>query len=665
MPSLEQQDPPSLTPYLRPASGHAVVSPRLSWYRRRMSVMPPSELAFRVAQQVGLCWFRMSQGFADSAEDCLPVEDLHRYAFCRASGPVLPDLPWADRIERTTSDRLLAGGLESADSEWRWRPSPDVWHQAPDTKRLWPRKFSSLISYRPGNPYGDIRAAWEPSRLQQLVSLGLLTQRGDPPTAARAAVLLEAQLHSWVQANPLLEGIHYISAMECGLRILAVSHALDLARPALTDRRRTWTAYLRLVRGHAAFILRKLSKHSSSGNHTIAEAAGLLYAGCLLPECEEAGVWKEQGLQLLEAQAPRQILPDGGGVEQAFAYLVFVADLVGLAVRLLDHLGQTSSMGLHRAFTRARGCLRLLADRPEDVPPIGDADGGVALSRSLRLLWSEPRRRDDSLPVTVLEESGYSIIPSARGLRGLMLFDHGSLGMAPCYGHGHADALAVFFRYGGEDVLVDPGTGTYNGDRVWRTYFRSTRAHNTVTVDSLDQAEQAGTFLWAKPYDCRLVRRQELPGGGHLLLAVHTGYESQVGVRHWRAVLFRPPAVWLVWDRLMGEGEHRLELNWHLGSDPYPQPDGYRLLISGATVGLRVEGGSTHIHRGEVLPIQGWRSKAYGLREPISTLRTVASTTLPYEFLTTVWIEGYLRPPVIAEELLNDVRAWTDSPLPG
>jgi hypothetical protein len=624
--------------------------------------MHPSELAHRVAQQVGLCWFKVSHGLSESPDGYFSDEALARYAFCHSASTWFPDLPWADRCDPGTRERLLDGSLEVPDSVWRWRPNADVWHLAPDTERRWPRKFSPLIPSRVGNPYGDIRLAWEPSRLQQLVGLALLASRSDAPTAARAVVLIEAQLQGWMEANPLLVGIHYISAMECALRILAVSHALDLVRASLTDRRRTWATYVRLVREHAEFIQRKLSTHSSSGNHTIAEAVGLLYAGCLLPELPEAMAWKSQGLRLLEDQASKQILPDGGGAEQGFAYLAFIADLYGLANRVLERAGNPPSMVLHRAFARARDFLRLFADTPDQLPPIGDADGGVALSRSLRLLWTSPEstRRDESRGVpVVLEESGYSVIRSTRGLHGLLIFDHGPLGMPPCYGHGHADALSLIFRYGGEDVLVDPGTGTYTGDEIWRSYFRSTRAHNTVSVDNLDQAEQAGTFIWSKPYACRLARCQELPGGGVALLGVHTGYQERAGVVHWRAVVYQPPALWLVWDRLTGSGEHRLELNWHMGVDPYPDRDGYRLLISGATVGLRVEGGRSHVHRGELFPIHGWRSTRYSEREPISTLRTHVRTALPYEFLTTLWFEGYPVSVGGTKEIVDDVRQWT------
>ena len=57
---------------------------------------------------------------------------------------------------------------------------------------------------------------------------------------------------------------------------------------------------------------------------------------------------------------------------------------------------------------------------------------------------------------------------------------HGFLSIAA---HAHADALSVEVRHGGVDVLVDPGTYCYHGEPEWRSYFRSTLAHNTIEVD--------------------------------------------------------------------------------------------------------------------------------------------------------------------------------------
>ena len=62
---------------------------------------------------------------------------------------------------------------------------------------------------------------------------------------------------------------------------------------------------------------------------------------------------------------------------------------------------------------------------------------------------------------------------------------HGFLSIAA---HAHADALSVEVRYGGVDILADPGTYCYHGEPEWRSYFRSTIAHNTVEVGGQSQS---------------------------------------------------------------------------------------------------------------------------------------------------------------------------------
>ena len=57
-----------------------------------------------------------------------------------------------------------------------------------------------------------------------------------------------------------------------------------------------------------------------------------------------------------------------------------------------------------------------------------------------------------------------------------LTFDHGPLGMAPLYNHGHADALSVNVALDGEALLVDPGTFRYNDEPLFRKYFKGTRA---------------------------------------------------------------------------------------------------------------------------------------------------------------------------------------------
>jgi hypothetical protein len=44
-------------------------------------------------------------------------------------------------------------------------------------------------------------------------------------------------------------------------------------------------------------------------------------------------------------------------------------------------------------------------------------------------------------------------------------------------------------RHDGVDIFADPRTYCYHGEPEWREWFRSTAGHNTVELDSLNQAD--------------------------------------------------------------------------------------------------------------------------------------------------------------------------------
>ena len=606
----------------------------LAWYAKRLSVMGPGEIMHRVREGIAMQSLQLQYRLSKSATaQHYGPQDIPRHQFCGGFEQQLPKLPWQFDIDQQEIARLLRGTISALSHEWTWRPDAAVWHEAPDTKQAWPQIFFHRIPYREGNPYGDIRIAWEPSRLQHLVTLALYAQQAPPDGRRRAVELIETQLLSWVTANPPLTGIHYVSVMECALRLLAVCHTLDLVRPWLTQPEKIWAGLLNLVASHAELIRRRVSGHSSSGNHTIAEAAGLIYAGLLFPKMELAERWLAYGLYLLEQEAPHQIRQDGGGREEAIWYLRFISDLYGLVIELLRHHQQLSPQKLVQASERSHTFLHAMM-RPGDgaLPYVGDGDSGYALSPFLRFV---PIPVESVPGLTSFHLSGFSILRGRNQER--LLFDHGELGMAPCYAHGHADALSVQLEIGRQEILIDPGTFSYTGHPDWRQYFRSTRAHNTVTVDGRDQAVQETSFLWSQPFETHLIYRDETPEGKITVLARHYAYVQQCGVTHWRGVVYQPPGSWLVWDWLTGTGTHHLELNWNLGLSPVQSPTSYVLSCEGQPVQLSVEGGQASLHRGETDPPSGWRSSTYGSKEPVTTLRVEHRGTLPHEFLTRIW----------------------------
>ena len=376
--------------------------------------------------------------------------------------------------------------------------------------------------------------------------------------------------------------------------------------------------------------------YSSSGNHTIAEAAGLVYAGVLYPETPSAAHWRSVGVSILAEQADRQILADGGGIEQAFAYHVFVLELIALVIRLLAAKGIRVPALLLEAEQRGRAFILSVSSSRSNLPSVGDNDGGYALSPHLRLLWGNrhPPVAPRGAQLREFPATGLSLITDDRLVDVSVLFDHGSLGMQPNYGHGHADALSVVLAVAGKPILVDPGTYTYTGEPMWRRHFRGTGSHNTVCVDGLDQAQQVAAFLWRRPYKVRLVF-SENRGGTIRLLSCHDGYLN-LGVQHWRGVVYLPGSLVIVWDYLAGAGAHHCELNWLCAGEVVVQDNGLSVCCGGIRVEVAIDGGALSVHRGDTSPPRGWRSELYGVRAPATAVLCAAEGPLPQEFVTTI-----------------------------
>lgn len=526
--------------------------------------------------------------------------------------------------------QLLAGRIPVFRHWVKARDNPEFWRTDPLTGAEWPDISWHKIDYRPGNATGDVRILWELNRLQHLHDLAMVAEK-NAAERDRAVALIEAQIGSWAASNRPGKGPNHVSAMEEALRLIALFHAFDLVRSWVSLRTRDTVAST--IAYHVWHVERRLSLHSSAGNHTVAEAVALVYAGVLLHDYSRASRWKSRGLQLLRTEAARQIDTDGGGIEQATWYLLFVTDLLGLAVALLEHTGQPSEPLIEAAVDRGRRFLGALAAGPGDLPRIGDADDGYALSPLLRISWSKS-------PLAKVQRSfrvsGLSVV--RHGPRDRLVFLHNPLGMAPGFAHGHADCLSLAFQFDGASVLIDPGTYQYGGSQEYRRYFRSAVAHNTMVVEGEDQAQQVSAFMWRRPFrSALLVSRFE--SDCSTLLARHEGF-GHLGITHWRGLIYRRNGFLTVWDFLEGVGEREAAVHWHLGVQASVSPQGQRIQLTDAN-GLRlsmdIRGGVPSLVRGAVDPPLGWRSAAYAELEPCDTIRIgVGARSEPV--LTVLWL---------------------------
>jgi len=481
----------------------------------------------------------------------------------------------------------------------------------------------------------DIRALWEPARLQQFMPLLVrmaMKQPGDDPD--QYSLLVRDGLMAWLRRNPFLLGPHYLSAMECGLRIPVFFYALKVLDALSREER---SELFSALYSHAWWIEKRLSLYSSLGNHTVCEAVGLLFAGALFRNTFTGKRWLDRSIALLDQEVEHQILSDGGPAEQSFAYHRFVLDLYWLAVDFLESNNIHSCSTITARLMTGELFLAACTDESGRMPAIGDSDDGHAIAPGFAPQRIEAADRRDRC--RIFPTSGYSAVRFGNGIH--LLFDHGPLGMSPLYNHGHADALSITLSIGGVPVLVDPGTYRYNGAPDFRRYFKGTRAHNTITVDRQDQAVQETGFIWSRPYAATLVRHG-MTATGIFLEGTHDGYLRLEGaVRHFRRVECNDDGRVEITDHFLGSGQHTFELNFHLHPDAMvlEQERLWMVERDGRSIRIELKHGGFQLRRGEENPPLGWFSPGYDEKAPSPVLQAVRSgapTEVRFETLITV-----------------------------
>src|SRR5215813_10291428 len=400
---------------------------------------------------------------------------------------------------------------------------------------------------------GDPKVVWELNRHAHFVTLGQAYWLTDDDRFAAAFV---DQASAWIEANPAGLGINWASSLEVAFRSIAWLWALGLC---VDSREVTPDFFARLLKSliaHGRHIERYLSYYFSPNTHLTGEALGLLYLGLALPELTRAEGWRGLGLQILLDQAPKQVRADGVYFEQLSYYHRYTTDfythLFALTRANDIMIKRESEIMLWQKLEALLDHLMWIT-RPDGSSPLfGDDDGG-------RLIKLAPRAANDfrdtlAIGASILKRGDWKYVAGAapaemlwmigpegvegydrleadtpreisRGFRSsgyfvmrdgwrrdssFVLIDCGPHGAEIGCGHAHSDALSIEFASGGVTWLVDPGTFVYAADPRTRDEFRSTAAHNTVTVDDQPQSIPSGLSGASKPFSWRTAAKCQL-----------------------------------------------------------------------------------------------------------------------------------------------------------
>ena len=526
-----------------------------TWYIQRLKTMTLSELAYRAEQKLQSRRLKKQMGQSISVAACETVPEI---------------LPAIDHPLEATAYIDVFGIMVNPAEITDW--SYDVLN-----KRSFPLKYAKDINMRTAE-YGSAKHVWEVNRMLFLPRLAMLYKStGD----MQYVNLIMRLVSSWVQQNPYLTGINWYSNIEVNIRLInwfltwELLQAEELAQQHPSFSKFINEVWVPSIYRHCTFSYVHPSLHSSSNNHLISEYAGLFVASSKWL-FKESRSWNRYAKKGMEKEIIRQHSPNGINREEAAEYIQFITDFFLIALLVGDYTNNAFSAAYKEMFRNILHYINVMLTVSGKFPKYGDEDDGrvcllnkdihdnnfKSLLHSGAVYFNEPDllQEPDQKNLILFGDKAAFVSPAgagktlatsqfypdeghfffkkqtAPGKEIYCHFDAAPLGYLSIAAHGHADALSFELHIDGQPFLVDPGTYCYHTDAEWRRYFVSTRAHNTIGIAGIDQANFVGPTLWLDHYKTEVLKMGSSDSYEYVT-ACHSGYRKH-GVEHVRKLEF-------------------------------------------------------------------------------------------------------------------------------
>jgi hypothetical protein len=478
---------------------------------------------------------------------------------------------------------------------------------------------------------GDIKLIWELSRMDWVLAFAQRVRHGE----TGALESLNGWLTDWCRQNPPYKGPNWKCGQEASIRVMN----LAMAAVMLGQVRNVEPGLCDLVRLHLQRIAPTVQyAMAQDNNHGTSEAAALFIGGSWLAACglAEGEPWARTGRRWLENRGLRLIGAQGSFSQYSLNYHRVMLDTLCIVELWRRHLELPafSARWQERALAATQWLRHMINPINGDGPNLGANDGarllqltdtpyrdyrpsvqlGGALFAGQRA-YAQTGPWDDALewlgvelpkevcaePQSyVADDGGFAML--RRGAAMAML-RYPRFRFRPS----QADALHLDVWLGGENLLRDAGTYSYNTDPQWLNYFGGTASHNTVQFDGRDQMPRLSRFLLGDWLNT--VHLRALNDDGEVT-QVAAGYRDSFGARHYRNITLKDTLL-QVTDDLHGF-RSKAVLRWRLMLGDWQlehTPTGPCLTLSSRN-NLRLHV-STNVPIKRCELVLGWESRHY------------------------------------------------------
>ena len=460
-------------------------------------------------------------------------------------------------------------------------------------------KFFSHKGYQPSFFYGedidwrywpvqDNELRWQLHRHKWFTPMGKAYRVSGDEKYAREWTL---EYIDWIRKNPLvkLDKAAYEMADDnlkgdadnsrFAWRPLETSHRLQdqclqfqlfVDSPAFTPE--FLTEFLVNYHKHAVHIL---GNYSAQGNHLLFEAQRMLMAGSFFPEYREAEAWRRSGVEILNREILKQVLPDGGHYELDPHYHLATIEIFYKSLQIADLNGFRNDFPQSYADA-VENMIMFYTDIifPDYTNPCF-SDAKITNRKTMLnnyrkwqkvfpenqvIRYFATEGQEGSLPDHLSKgflDTGFFVFRNGWGEDALqMVVKAGPAGEW----HAQPDFGTFEMWYNGKCLFQDSGSYVYEGKdpeiMEWRKWFRASSHHNTLTMNDQDVDKvPSKTLLWQPEGDVQI------------LVTEHPSYKN---LTHRRSIFFVDGKYFVIVDEAIGKMKGWVNLHYQMPRGEVP-----------------------------------------------------------------------------------------------
>jgi hypothetical protein len=324
-----------------------------------------------------------------------------------------------------------------------------------------------------------------------------------------------------------------------------------------------------------------LSMYSSAGGNWLqAEATGLVCVALLFPEFKLAPMFYQVGMNRLQRANAGYFLPDGFQAECTPGYHVHAISGMSTMLDLAKRFGVSVPANLIQQYQNAVVAVKYIAYPDLTLPMLSDQGPGrinlLERLNEISIFDQIAENVEKDHPSHDFTHAGYCVMRDKWESDGqVLIFDAGYFGS----GHQHEDKLNFVYYANGRELIGDPGIYAYARD-AFSPYWRGTWSHNSIVIDGLSQHRKLGPkdnipdpdrrFVIGQAFDFAVgwYKHAYSPMGsevweGKVRDAERDRVEAIHDVQHQRCVFYVKGEYAIVCDRVLGVGEHQVDIIFH------------------------------------------------------------------------------------------------------